>query len=90
MHLDTNAPTNQSVRVRLSINLEDDVYAAAKSLARVADCSIGSAVNALIRRGLAPRDAVRPRRKNRLPVVPCTRPFTSEDVYAADAESSIK
>ncbi len=70
--------------MRLSITLEDDLYAAAKSIALAKDCSISSAVNELIRCGLEPRPSPEVRKKNGLPVVPCARRFTSEDVYAAE------
>jgi hypothetical protein len=75
--------------VRLTISLEDDLYAIARSLARTEDCSISAAVNKLLRRGLEPRDekATR-RRRGGLPVVRCATRFTSDAVYALDAELS--
>lgn len=73
--------------MRLSISLDDDVYAAAKSLARAKDCSIASAVNDLIRQGLEPKQPRAARRKGGLPVVKCASRFTSEDVDAAEAKS---
>ena len=38
--------------MRLSINLEPDLYALAKSLAKSEDCSLSAALNRLVRRGL--------------------------------------
>jgi hypothetical protein len=75
--------------VRLTIRLEDDLYAIARSLARTGDCSISVAVNKLLRRGLESREpgSVR-RRRGGLPVVRCPKSFTSEAVYALDAEPS--
>jgi hypothetical protein len=76
--------------VRLTVNLERDLYAVARSLAREQDCSISAAVNILIRRGLEPPAAPDARRAGTrraggdahlLPVVEGERPFTSEHVY---------
>jgi hypothetical protein len=74
--------------MRLSITLDDDVYAAAKSLARAKEVSIAKAVNDLIRRGLEPKGPPAAHRKGGLPVVRCARRFTSEDVAAAESELS--
>ena len=38
--------------MRLTINLESDLYAVAVSLAKAEDCSISAAVNRLVRRAL--------------------------------------
>ena len=38
--------------MRLTINLEPDLYAVAVSLAKAEDCSISAAVNRLVRRAL--------------------------------------
>ena len=38
--------------MRLTINLEPDLYAVAVSLSKAEDCSISAAVNQLLRRGL--------------------------------------
>ena len=45
--------------MRLSITLDDELYAVARSLAKAEDCSISAAVNALLRRGLEPRARLR-------------------------------
>ena len=55
--------------MRLTINLEDDLYAVAKSLASAEDKSISHAVNILIRRGLVPQGDARKQPKSGLPVV---------------------
>jgi hypothetical protein len=38
--------------MRLTVNLESDLYAIAKSLAKAEDCTISAAVNRLLRRSL--------------------------------------
>lgn len=40
--------------MRLTVNLEDDLYAAAKSLAQAKDVSISVAINQLLRRAVYP------------------------------------
>jgi hypothetical protein len=71
--------------MRLTINLEDDLYALARTIAKTEDCSISAAVNGLLRRSL---ERGRPARRpgSLLPEVPCRRSFTSDDVYRADLE----
>jgi metal-responsive CopG/Arc/MetJ family transcriptional regulator len=72
--------------MRLTINLDDDLYAVAKSLAQTRESSISDAVNQLLRQGLErPRGPSR-RSKTGLPVVRCDRRFTSDDVAAIDGE----
>ena len=88
-HLDTSAPSHHNERVRLTINLDEELYAVARSLARAEDCSISLAVNKLLRRGLETREpAPVRRRRGALPVVRCPKRFTSDAVYALDAEPS--
>ena len=83
--------------MRLTINLDSDLHAVAKSLARELDCSISKAVNRLLRRGLdqqAPPEPTRGRRsavskgKAGLPSVRCDRTFTSDEVYRLDQETT--
>jgi|GEM_PF-2032269 len=38
--------------MRLTVNLESDLYALAKSLSKAEDCTLSSAVNRLLRRSL--------------------------------------
>jgi hypothetical protein len=78
--------------MRLTINLERDLYAIARSLAQADGSSISQAVNKLLRRALEPTaPPPRPRARTRsdvdlLPVVKGERPFTSEDVYRIDEQ----
>ncbi len=74
--------------MRLTINLEDGLYAVAKSLARTEDCSISAAVNKLLRRGLEAGDRGGRRKRRGLPVVACPQKFTSDEVYALDSDPS--
>ncbi len=77
--------------MRLTINLDHDHYVIAKALAKEADCSISSAVNGLIRKGLEPVASSGKKRstspKDGLPKVKGKRAFTSEDVYRIENES---
>jgi hypothetical protein len=73
--------------MRLTINLDEDLYAVAKSLAQTQDSSISAAVNRLLRQGLERPVALRRRAKTGLPIVRCDKKFTSEDVAAIDAET---
>jgi predicted transcriptional regulator len=72
--------------MRLTINLDDDLYAVAKSLARTQESSISVAVNQLLRQGLERPGKARGRSKTGLPIVRCDRKFTSDDVAAIDIE----
>lgn len=74
--------------MRLSINLDNDLYAVAKSLARADDISLSSAVNLLIRRSLEVdvRRAASADDGTGLPVVRGRRVVTSEDVYRLELE----
>ena len=75
--------------MRLTINLDEDLYAVTKSLAREQGTSVSRAVNQLLRRALDPPAATRQRRgASSLPVIACTRTFTSTDVEAIELESS--
>jgi hypothetical protein len=71
--------------MRLSVTLDDDLYAVAKALAKSEDCSIGAAINKLLRQRLNPEYAVRPAKLAKgFPTVDGDRLFTDEDVYRAD------
>ena len=82
--------------MRLTINLDDELYAVAKSLAHESGVSASAAVNLLLRRALVQPSPASPRArrgsaragKAGLPLVRCERAFTSDDVYRADAEST--
>lgn len=54
------------MEMRLTVNLEADLYAVAKSLAKAEDCSISSAVNRLLRRCLVARAEQPARESHRL------------------------
>ena len=50
--IDTTTPLHHTGARRLTVNLDDDLYALAVSLAKAEDCSISAAVNRLLRRSL--------------------------------------
>ena len=82
--IDTTAPPHHLLsQMRLTINLDPELYALAKAIARKRDCSISVAVNELLRRGLevrGPKRRLRYRGSLAIPVVAGTKPITSQDV----------
>ena len=78
--------------MRLTINLEPDLYAAAVSLAKAEDCSVSTAVNRLVRRALpgaepgGRSDARRKERRNGLLVCSGREVVTAETVRRIEAE----
>ena len=90
--IDTIAPLDQNESMRLTINLEPELYAVAVSLAKAEDCSISTAVNRLVRRalpGAGPgRDGVRRgmKRRNGLLVCEGREVVTAETVQRIEAE----
>ena len=69
------------------MNLEPDLYALAKSLAKAEDCTISSAVNQLLRRGISGTSSKsQPSKRNGLPVVKTRMPVTAEMVKQIEAE----
>ena len=77
--------------MRLTINMDDDLYAVAKALAQTRDLSISVAVNTLIRRAIEPAPieplpAPIAADAGGWPVVRGKRVVTSEDVKALDDE----
>ncbi|MEW5740499.1 MAG: hypothetical protein AB1938_16345 [Myxococcota bacterium] len=76
--------------MRLTINLDDDLYAIAKSEAHHRDVSISAAVNDLLRRALQPglEPVALPIASDAFgwPVVRGKKVVTSEDVKALDDE----
>jgi hypothetical protein len=72
--------------MRLSINLEDDLYAAARSLAVEENCSISAAVNKLLRRSFEATPPPSGRGKRKFPTIKGSKPFRSEDVYKIEME----
>ena len=74
--------------MRLTVNLDSDLYALAVSLAKAEDCSISAAVNRLLRRSL-PGESGRSapsRRRNGFLVSPGREPITADDIARAEAE----
>lgn len=86
MHLDTIAPCSYSLGMRLTINLDEDLYAIAKALAKTDDVSVSTAVNDLIRRSLKEPSAPG-RRAGEFPTVKCRIPVTADDVARAEQEA---
>ena len=78
--------------MRLTVNLESDLYALAKSLAKAEDCSISVAVNRLLRRSLpsagksAPKGSVRVAKRNGFVISRGKRPITADTVRQIEAE----
>jgi hypothetical protein len=83
-----------------TIHLESDVYAVAESLARQEHCTVGAVVNQVLRRTLVGpvRSDSRPSERTPphltmdpetgFPLVKCSQPFTSEDVYRCEMDVS--
>jgi Arc/MetJ family transcription regulator len=74
--------------MRLSINLDDELYAVAKSLAKAEGCSLSAAVNLLLRRAIqSPGRAEGAKRAEPLSSFPTSagaRLITEEDVKSLD------
>jgi hypothetical protein len=66
--------------MRLSLRIDEDVYAVAKALAHSEHVSIGRAINHLARQGFQ-RSPGSKRRLTDFPVSKGKRLFTAEDVY---------
>ena len=90
--VDTTAPLHQNGHMRLTVNLEPDVYALAKSLAKSEDCSISGAVNRLLRRSLevgAKHDSgpsTRPRKRNHFVISRGGQAITADTVRRIERE----
>lgn len=78
--------------MRLTVNLDPDLYAVAVSLAKAEDCSISAAVNRLMRRGLpgaAGRNTPsigRTKRRNGILVSMGGPPITAETIRRIEEE----
>lgn len=71
--------------MRTTINLPDDVYQAAKSVAAVKDISLGDALADLVRQGLRPPLAMEIRNGLLIPVLPKdSPPITLEHTLAIE------
>lgn len=94
--IDTIAPLHHTTGMRLTINLEPELYAVAVSLAKAEDCSISAAVNRLVRRALpgaepgARGDARRRKRRNGLLVCRGKEVITAETVQRIEAEDDAR
>ena len=77
--------------MRLTVNLEPDLYALAVSLAKAEDCSISAAVNRLLRRSLVDeaRPGARPRRRNDFLVSKGREPVTADTVARTEAGDDV-
>lgn len=64
--------------MRLTVRLDDDLYALAKAVSKAEDCSISAAVNLLLRRARALRPQEEP--AGGFPIVHCRTRFTDRDV----------
>ena len=74
--------------MRLTVNLDTDLYALAVSLAKAEDCSISAAVNRLLRRALpgeSAHGALRKRRNGFL-ISRGREPITADDIARTEAE----
>lgn len=88
VHLDTSAPAHHILAMRLTVNLESDLYSVAKALSKAEDISISEAVNRLLRRALEPRRPAIKKSRTGFPVVKGSRPLGPEDVARIDFETS--
>jgi hypothetical protein len=71
--------------MRLTVNLEDDLYAVARSVAQAEDCSVSEAVNKLLRQRV--EAAVARRKDTGLPVSAGRRPIKASEVDRLLAET---
>ena len=74
--------------MRLTVNLDSDLYALAVSLAKTEDCSISAAVNRLLRRALPSEADREPHfgRRNRFVISRGREPVTADGIARAEAE----
>ena len=76
--------------MRLTVNLEADLYAVAKSLAKADDCSISDAVNRLLRRSLSTdvphAKGKKSMKRNGFVISHGRRPITADIVREIEAE----
>jgi len=73
--------------MRLTVNLEPDLYALAKSLAKEEDCTISAAVNRLLRRSLRVGGKTgRRRRRNGFVISRGKKPVTADVIRQIEAD----
>ena len=92
-------PQERSISViimRLTVNLEPELYAMAKSLAQAEDCSMSAAINRLLHRAI-PSDGRRPsrieaaaRRRNGIAISAGRAPITSEMVGQLEDQDGVR
>ena len=73
--------------MRTTITIDDDLLAAAKTLARTQSVPVGTVISELARKGL--KSSARTRRKSNFPVFsvsPAARPITLEEVKKIEDE----
>jgi len=96
--IDTIAPMHQNIGMRLTINLDEDLYRMAKSFAIAQDCSISAAVNQLLRRlNEDPGHSVTGTKNQPslssvtgFPVVECKSVIDDADVYQMEESESLQ
>lgn len=84
------ASPHHEIKMRTTLDVEDDVLAAAKALAAARRVSVGAALSQLARRGIAAQTPLSAR--NGFPVFQVpegTPPFGDEDIAEAIARESI-
>jgi len=78
--------------MRLTVNLDSDLYALAKSLAKAEDCTVSAAINRLLRRSLPgasgnrSRGSVRASKRNGFVISRGKRVITADTVRQIEAE----
>jgi len=72
--------------MRTTLDIDDDVLRAARSIARVQDVSLGRAVSALARKALSVRSFAKKRGFPVFRVAPSTPPLTEDLVRRAEEE----
>jgi hypothetical protein len=78
--------------MRLTINLDDDLYALGKGLAQAEDISISQAINRLLRQRTKPPQRASPPRRHRVSALPVSqgrRLITAADVRKAEQEDDL-
>lgn len=70
---------------RLTVSLDDDLYALAKAVAKAQDCSLSAAVNRMLRRTIEERYPPTEQLEGDVPVVRCRGSFTAADVDRIEA-----
>jgi hypothetical protein len=87
MHLDISASEHHNLHMRTTLNLDEDVLRAAKSLALIRAKSLGKVISELARRGIHASSATAQR--GELPTFTVDhgeRPLTLEDVKRIEDE----